>query len=115
MGLLERGISRLEKKILPPSETPVVIIHFVETSDGDQPPNRWWVENDGKVVEFATIGRASKLPEYSMASASLYTFKNPLRVIADVTDPDHSGASQTTRATYRPSPGQPITTNPGSV
>ena len=58
MGLLERGISRLEKKILPPSETPVVIIHFVETLDGDQPPNRWWVEDDGKVVEFASEAEA---------------------------------------------------------
>ena len=32
------------------SETPVVIIHFVDPSDGDQEPNRWWVEDDGKVV-----------------------------------------------------------------
>ena len=50
MGPLERGISRLEKKVSPPSETPVVILHFVDPKDGDQEPNRWWVEDDGKVV-----------------------------------------------------------------
>ena len=58
MGLLERGISKLEKKIRPPSENPVVIIHFVDPKDGDQPPNRWWVDDDGKVVEFASEAEA---------------------------------------------------------
>ena len=58
MGLLERGISKLEKKIRPPSENPVVILHFVDPKDGDQPPNRWWVEDDGEVVEFASEAEA---------------------------------------------------------
>ena len=58
MGLLERGISRLEKKIRPPSENPVVIIHFVDPKDGDQPPNRWWVEDDGTAVEFTSEAEA---------------------------------------------------------
>ena len=26
--------------------------------DGDQPPNRWWVEEDGNVVEFASEAEA---------------------------------------------------------
>ena len=58
MGLLERGISRLEKKIRPPSENSVVIIRIVDTNDGDQPPNRWWMEDDGIVVEFASEAEA---------------------------------------------------------
>ena len=62
MGLLERGISKLEKKIRPPSENPVVILHFVDPKDGDQPPNRWWVEEDGTVVEF---GSESEAVDYS--------------------------------------------------
>ena len=31
-----------------------MIIHFVDPSAGDKEPNRWWVEDDGKVVEFAS-------------------------------------------------------------
>ena len=62
MGLLERGIIRLEKKIRPSNENHVVIIHFVDPNDGDQAPNRWWVEEDRKVVEFAS---ESEAVEYS--------------------------------------------------
>ena len=63
MGLLKRGISRLEKKIRPPSENPVVILHLVDPKDGDQPPNRWWVEEDGNVVEFASEAEAVEYSE----------------------------------------------------
>ena len=42
----------------PPSENPVVIIHFVDPKDGDQRPNRWCVDDDGKVVELASEAEA---------------------------------------------------------
>ena len=35
-----------------------MIIHFVDPSAGDKEPNRWWVEDDGKVVEFASEAEA---------------------------------------------------------
>ena len=51
MGLIERGISRLEKKIQPAGELPVFVVRFIDSLD-EHPPSRWWVQENGNDIAF---------------------------------------------------------------
>ena len=51
MGLIERGICRLEKKIQPACELPVFVVRFIDSLE-DRSPKRWWVQENGNDIAF---------------------------------------------------------------
>ena len=53
MGQLERGISRLEKKIQPACELPIFVIRFIDSLE-DHPPGRWWVQESRNDIAFGS-------------------------------------------------------------